>query len=61
MPLKGWKTFVSGIVIAALAVFSNPDMQAFIAAHIPSIGGGIGALVIILRAITSTSIFKSDT
>jgi len=56
--MKGWKTVAFGVLLAAISVLSNADMQAFIAAHIPAIGGVLGVLVIALRAVTSTDIFK---
>lgn len=56
--MRGFKTFAFGAVLALIAVLSNADMQAFIAEHIPSIGGGIGIAVIFLRAITSSAIFR---
>lgn len=58
--MKGLRTVVLGILIALISVFSNADMQAFISEHIPAIGGSIGTAVIVLRAITTSSIFKKD-
>lgn len=60
MPFKGFKTVVFGAAIGLIALFSSPEVQAFIAQHIPAIGGTVGGLVIVLRAITSSAIFKSD-
>ena len=56
--MKGLRTALYGLVIALTAVFSSADVQAFIAEHIPSIGGAIGIGIIILRAVTSSSIFS---
>ena len=57
MKLRGFKTVAAGVAIALTAVASNPEMQAFIAEHIPSIGGAIGTLMIVLRMHTSSTIF----
>lgn len=57
--MKGYKTVIFGVLLAVTSVLSNADMQAFIAAHVPAIGGSIGAIVIGLRAISTSSIFKS--
>ena len=60
MKLRGFKTVAAGLAIAATAIFSNPEMQAFISEHIPWIGGSIGGIIIGLRALTSSSIFRSS-
>lgn len=57
--MKGWKTVLFGILLALLSVLSNADMQAFVAEHLPSVGAATGAIVVILRALTSSSIFSS--
>ena len=57
--LAGFKTVIFGVVVAATAVFSNPEMQLFISEHIPAIGGAIGTIVVVLRAVTSSGIFKA--
>lgn len=56
--VKGFKTIAFGILTAALAVFSSPEMQAFFAEHMKLIGGGVGTIIIILRALTDSPIFK---
>ncbi len=55
--MKGYKTITFGILLALLSIFSNPDMQAWAAEHIPQLGGGIGTIVVILRALTASPIF----
>ncbi|MDE2233672.1 MAG: hypothetical protein KGJ90_06245 [Patescibacteria group bacterium] len=55
--MKGFKTFIFGSLIALTAVLSNADMQAFIAQHIPEVGGSIGGIIIALRTLTTSSIF----
>lgn len=56
--MKGFKTVAFGVALALTAVFSSPEMQAFVAAHLPAVGGSIGLIVIILRAITASPIFS---
>ena len=55
--MNGFKTAIYGLCIMALSIFSNQEMQAFFAEHLPWIGGVAGFIVIALRAITSSAIF----
>ncbi len=56
--LQGWKTVIFGIAVALTAVFSNLEVQTFVAAYLPWVGGFLGAAVVGLRALTNSSIFK---
>lgn len=56
--MKGFKTIAFGLALGLVSLLSNPEMQAFIAQHIPSIGGSIGGMIIFLRFITTSPIFK---
>ena len=56
--VKGYKTIAFGLLTAALAVFSSPDMQAFFAEHMDFIGAGVGTIIIVLRALTDSPMFK---
>lgn len=58
--MKGMKTVVFGLFIAALSVLSNADMQAWFAEYLPWVGGMTGTAIIILRAITNSPIFKKS-
>ena len=58
--IKGWKTVAFGVLLAVLAIFSSPDMQAWAAQYIPELGVGAGTIIIILRALTSSPIFKRE-
>lgn len=58
--MKGWKTVIFGLLLALISVFSSADMQAFFAEHVQWLGGLTGVIVIGLRAVTSSPIFKSD-
>jgi hypothetical protein len=58
--MKGWKTVAFGIITALLAVFSSPEVQEFVAANLPEVGIFFGTVVVILRALTSSPIFKKD-
>jgi len=59
--MKGFKTVAFGVLIAAISVLSNPEMQAFVADHLPEVGGMIGTAIVVLRAITTSAIFKKET
>ena len=56
--MKGFKTVILGIAIAATGALSTPEMTAYIAEHLPYVSGGIGTVVVVLRAFTSSSIFN---
>jgi len=43
-----------------LSIFSNADMQAFVAQHLPLVGSAVGAIVVVLRALTTSGVFKPD-
>ncbi len=60
MSTKGWKTVAFGVLLALISVFSSAEMQSFVAEYLPWIGGILGALVVFLRAITSSPIFKGE-
>ncbi len=56
--VKGFRTIAFGVLTAALAVFSSPEIQAFFAEHMELIGGGVGTIIIILRALTDSPMFR---
>lgn len=58
--MKGFKMVAYGIILVLLSVFSSEEMRQFFAEHLPWIGSSAGAIVIVLRAITSTPIFKKE-
>jgi len=56
--MRGFKTVAFGVLLAATSILSNQEMALFISEHLPSVGGAIGTIIVVLRAITSSSIFK---
>lgn len=56
-PFKGWRTVIFFATIL-LAVFASPDFQSLTASYPKSVLGTISLAGIVLRAITSTSLFK---
>lgn len=58
--MKGFKTVIFGVLLALISILSNAEMTAFFAEHLPVVGSAVGAVVVILRAITSSPIFKKD-
>ncbi len=58
--LSGWKTVTFGLILALLSVFSNAEMTAWFAENLPAVGGSVGVIVVLLRAITNSDIFKSN-
>lgn len=58
--MKGIKTFIFGALLILIAIFTNDAMKDFISQHIPAVGTSVGIIVIILRAITNSPIFKKS-
>ena len=58
--MSGFKTVTFGVLLALTSILSNADMAAFVAAHLPTVGGSVGMMVIILRALTNSSIFTKN-
>ena len=54
---SGWKTVIFGLALGLTAVFSSAELQEFVSQHFEWFGGAAGAIVIILRAITTSPIF----
>jgi len=58
--MKGWRTVLFGVCVALTGILASPDMQAFIAAHIPGLSAVVGTIIVILRALTTSSIFTGQ-
>ncbi len=58
--MKGFKTILFGILLVLTSVFSNAEVQTFVAENLPAVGSAIGTIVIVLRAITSSGIFGKE-
>lgn len=58
--MPGFKTVLYGMVLALISIFSSDEMRAFIAENLPWFGTAAGGIVVILRALTSTPIFKKE-
>ncbi len=56
--MKGWKTTILGVLIAVLGAVSSTDMQAWVMENFEWASGGLGTLIIILRALTTSPIFE---
>ncbi len=57
---SGFKTVAFGVLVALIAIFSSPDMQAFFAEYMPWVGGLVGTVIVILRALTNSTIFETN-
>lgn len=60
MAIKGWRTTAYGVLIGVIGAFSTPEMTAFIAEHLGWLSSIIGGGIVVLRALTTSAIFKSD-
>lgn len=58
--MKGFKTITFGVLLALISIFSNEEVIQFVAENFPAVGTSLGTAVIILRAVTSSAIFKKD-
>lgn len=58
--LRGYKTVIFAALLGVITMFSNADMQAFISMNVQWLGPLIGVLVMVLRALTVSPIFKKD-
>lgn len=58
MPLKGWKTIVYAGAVFLTGALSSPEMTAWIADNLPMASGAVALGIVILRAITTSPIFK---
>lgn len=56
--MQGFKTVIFAILLALTSIFADPSMQAFVAEHLPWVGSSIAAILVVLRALTASSIFK---
>lgn len=58
--MKGWKTVLLGVALLLLAAFNDPAVQEFVKMNLPECQAGLGVLVLVLRGITSSAIFKKE-
>ena len=58
--MTGYKTVIFGALLALISIFSNTEMQGWIMENFEAVGGLTGVAVIVLRAITSSAIFKKS-
>ena len=58
--LRGYKTVIFAVLLGAVTALSNVEMQIFITQHIQWLGPFVGVLVVGLRALTVSPIFKKD-
>ncbi len=56
--MKGWKTVAFGVIVAAITMLSGQEFQAFLGDHIPWLGALTGTIIVVLRALTTSPIFK---
>ena len=57
---KGFKTIVYGAALILGSALANPEVVEWVTEHFAITGGAIGTGVIILRAITSSPIFRKE-
>ncbi len=58
--MKGWKTVGFAVLLGVTTTLSDAGMQQFVADNLPWVGSGLGAVIMALRALTSSPIFKKE-
>jgi len=58
--MKGWKTITFAAIMGAIAALSDTDVQQYVAANLPWLGPMLSTAVIMLRALTTSPIFKKE-
>jgi tellurite resistance protein TehA-like permease len=56
--MQGWKTLTFGIATALLGVLQSSEITNIVAQYPGAITTGIGVLVVVLRFVTTSAIFK---
>lgn len=57
--IKGWKTVVFALAVGLTGALSTPEVQFWIAANMVWAGPMLGTAIVVLRAFTSSPIFKA--
>lgn len=58
--MKGFKTVILGVATIALAVLSDDAAKQLIMDNFAVAGSGLGLAIIVLRAVTTSPIFKKE-
>ena len=58
--ITGYKTFGMAVILGLITALSSAEMQVFIAENVTWLGPVLGTVIILLRALTTTPIFKKD-
>jgi len=58
--MKGFKTVAFGLLLALTSIFSSPEMATYFSENLPFVGTATGAIVVVLRGLTNSSIFKAE-
>lgn len=58
--LKGWRTVGFAALLGVTTFLSDADLQQFVAENLPWLGSALGTLIVLLRALTSSPIFKKE-
>lgn len=56
--MKGFKTVAYGLLLALGSILASPEVSEHVGSHLGWYGSLAGTLVVVLRALTSSPIFK---
>jgi len=57
---QGFKTFIFGLFLVLLGGLESSEFTTFVAQHPGGFSSAVGTLIIVLRFLTKTSIFKKE-
>ena len=58
--IKGYKTLAMAIILGLITALSSAEMQQYVATNLTWLGPILGTGIVMLRALTTTPIFKKD-
>jgi hypothetical protein len=58
--MQGFKTFAFGITLVLLGGLQSQEFTDFVAQHPGGFSSAVGTIIIVLRFLTTTSIFKKE-
>jgi hypothetical protein len=58
--IKGFKTLAFAVAIGLASALSTPEVQFWVAANMTWAGPALGTAIVVLRAFTTSPIFKDE-
>jgi hypothetical protein len=58
--MSGWKTVVASVAVTLLGILESTQVTSLVAAHPGAVTTVVGVLMLVLRFVTTSPIFKSE-